>query len=57
MGTTTRNTTDTPYQPSTGQTLLGMGLGAANIYGMGGGFSKAGPSLSTGQAANASIWW
>ena len=38
MATTSRTGTDTPYQPSTGQTLLGMGLGAANIYGMGGGF-------------------
>ena len=49
MGTTTTNRTDTPYQPSTGQTLLGMGLGAANIYGMGGGF---GGNFSTKQAAN-----
>ena len=38
MGTTTDRRTETPYQPSTGQQLLGMGLGAANIYGMGGGF-------------------
>lgn len=30
--------TKSAYQPSTGQSLLGMGLGAANIYGMGGGF-------------------
>ena len=47
MGTRTNTGTDTPYQPSTGQTLLGMGLGAANIYGMSGGFSKAGPSFNT----------
>ena len=50
MPTTSRSGTDTPYQHSTGQTLLGMGLGAANIYGMGGGF---GGNFSTGQAANA----
>ena len=47
MPTTTSTGTNTPYQPSTGQTLLGMGLGAANIYGMAGGFSKAGPSMNT----------
>jgi len=47
MPTTSRTGTDTPYQPSTGQTLLGMGLGAANIYGMSGGFSNAGPSFNT----------
>ena len=47
MPTTTTTGTNTPYQPSTGQTLLGMGLGAANIYGMAGGFSKAGPSFNT----------
>jgi hypothetical protein len=45
MGTRTDTGTSSPYQQSTGQTLLGMGLGAANIYGMSGGFSKAGPSL------------
>ena len=50
MGTKTNTGTSSPYQPSTGQTLLGMGLGAANIYGMGGGF---GGNFSTGQAANA----
>ena len=50
MGTKTNTGTNSPYQPSTGQTLLGMGLGAANIYGMGGGF---GGNFSTGQAANA----
>ena len=34
----TSTTTGTPYQPSTGQTLLGLGLTGLNIYGMGGGF-------------------
>jgi len=34
----TTTTTGTPYQPSTGQTLLGLGLTGLNIYGMGGGF-------------------
>lgn len=38
MPTTSTTGTSSPYQPSTGQQLLGMGLGAANIYGMGGGF-------------------
>ena len=32
--------TGTPYQPSTGQTLLGLGLTGLNIYGMGGGFNQ-----------------
>jgi hypothetical protein len=45
QATRSTTTTDTPYQPSTGQQLLGMGLGAANIYGMGGGFGKSGFSL------------
>ena len=34
----TITSTGTPYQPSTGQTLLGLGLTGLNIYGMGGGF-------------------
>lgn len=34
----TKTTTGTPYQPSMGQNLLGMGLTGLNIYGMGGGF-------------------
>ena len=45
QATRSTTTTATPYQPSTGQQLLGMGLGAANIYGMGGGFGKSGFSL------------
>jgi len=42
MPTRSTTTTDTPYQPSTGQQLLGLGMGAANIYGMGGGFGADG---------------
>ena len=38
LPTTSEVGTKSAYQPSTGQNLLGMGLGAANIYGMGGGF-------------------
>jgi len=40
----TRSSTETssPFQPSTGQNLLGIGLGAANIFGLGGGFSTDG---------------
>ena len=30
-----RSSTNTPYQPSTGQNLLGLGLTGLNIYGMG----------------------
>ena len=37
QGTTT-STSPGAYQQSTGQQLLGLGMGAANIYGMGGGF-------------------
>ena len=37
QGTTT-TTSPGAYQQSTGQQLLGLGMGAANIYGMGGGF-------------------
>ena len=37
LPTTSEVGTKSAYQPSTGQNLLGMGLGAANIYGMGGG--------------------
>jgi hypothetical protein len=36
----TITSTGTPYQPSTGQTLLGLGLTGLNIYGMGGGFNQ-----------------
>ena len=46
MPTKSTTTTESPYQASTGQQLLGMGLGAANIYGMGGGF---GGNFSMGQ--------
>ena len=41
QGTTT-TTKPGPYQPSTGQQLLGLGMNAANIYGMGGGFGTDG---------------
>ena len=42
LGTPTRTTTatGTPYQPSMGQNLLGLGLTGLNIYGMGGGFNQ-----------------
>lgn len=38
-----RTTTESPYQPSTGQNLLGLGLTGLNIYGMGGGFGAPTP--------------
>ena len=38
-----RTTSGTPYQPSTGQNLLGLGLTGLNIYGMGGGFGAPTP--------------
>jgi hypothetical protein len=47
----TKTTTGTPYQPSMGQNLLGMGLAGLNIYGMGGGF-KPGGQFSTQTALN-----
>jgi hypothetical protein len=39
----TRTTSESPYQPSTGQNLLGLGLTGLNIYGMGGGFGAPTP--------------
>ena len=39
-----RSSTNTPYQPSTGQNLLGLGLTGLNIYGMGGGFGAPTPN-------------
>jgi len=38
-----RSTSGTPYQPSTGQNLLGLGLTGLNIYGMAGGFGAPTP--------------
>ena len=38
--TRSSTTTDTPFQPSSGANLLSAGLGAANIFGLGGGFGK-----------------
>lgn len=48
MPSTTRTgITPGAAQPSTGQQLLGLGLSAANIYGMGGGSAFGGPGFST----------
>ena len=46
LGTPSRTstTTGTPFQPSTGQNLLGLGLTGLNIYGMGGGFGAPNPN-------------
>jgi|5B_taG_2_1085324.scaffolds.fasta_scaffold02801_4 hypothetical protein len=46
LGTPSRTTTTTgtPFQPSTGQNLLGLGLTGLNIYGMGGGFGAPNPN-------------
>ena len=38
-----RTTSGTPYQPSTGQNLLGLGLTGLNMYGMAGGFGMPTP--------------
>jgi hypothetical protein len=38
--TRSSTSTDTPFQPSSGANLLSAGLGAANIFGLGGGFGK-----------------
>ena len=38
-----RSTSGTPYQPSTGQNLLGLGLTGLNMYGMAGGFGMPTP--------------
>ena len=45
LGTPSRTTTTTgtPFQPSTGQNLLGLGLTGLNIYGMSGGFGLPTP--------------
>jgi len=40
LPTRSSTTTDTPFQPSSGANLLSAGLGAANIFGLGGGFGK-----------------
>jgi hypothetical protein len=45
--TTRTGITPGAAQPSTGQQLLGLGLSAANIYGMGGGSAFGGPGCST----------
>tara|TARA_R110002049_G_scaffold171734_1_gene338525 strand:+ start:327 stop:2333 length:2007 start_codon:yes stop_codon:yes gene_type:complete len=45
--TTRTGVTSGAAQPSTGQQLLGLGLSAANIYGMGGGAAFGGPGFST----------
>tara|TARA_R100000988_G_scaffold95406_1_gene61631 strand:+ start:979 stop:2985 length:2007 start_codon:yes stop_codon:yes gene_type:complete len=47
-----RTTSESPYQPSTGQNLLGLGLTGLNIYGMGGGFGAPTP----GQFSMANIY-
>jgi len=38
----TRTETGTPFVPSTGQQIMGMGLAGLNVFGMGGGFSPGG---------------
>lgn len=45
MPTTTSTGTQRAAAPSTGSQLLGLGLQAANIYGMGGGFNSGGFSM------------
>ena len=47
----TETTTGTPFKPSMGQNLLGLGLTGLNIYGSGGGF-KPGGQFSTQAALN-----
>ena len=44
----TKTTTGTPYQPSMGQNLLGMGLTGLNIYGLGGGSMMGGTGFTGG---------
>ena len=48
MPTKTVTGTGTPYQPSTAQNLLGMGLTGLNIYGMGGGQMLGGTGFGMG---------
>jgi hypothetical protein len=52
LGTPTRTstTTGTPFQPSMGQNLLGLGLTGLNIYGMGGGAALGGTGFTAGNA-------
>ena len=45
MPTTSQTGTQRAAAPSTGSQLLGLGLQAANIYGMGGGFNPGGFSM------------
>ena len=42
LTTQTDTTTGTPFVPSTGQQIMGMGLAGLNVFGMGGGFSPGG---------------
>ena len=48
--TRSSTTTDTPFQPSSGANLLSAGLGAANIFGLGGGFGKGFSMNQLGQS-------
>ena len=42
LTSSTRTETGTPFVPSTGQQIMGMGLAGLNVFGMGGGFSPGG---------------
>ena len=46
LTTETKTSTGTPFVPSTGQQLMGMGLAGLNVFGMAGGFSPSGPSMN-----------
>ena len=42
LTTDTKTTTGSPFVPSTGQQIMGMGLAGLNVFGMGGGFNPGG---------------
>ena len=42
LTSSTRTETGTPFVPSTGQQIMGMGLAGLNVFGMGGGFNPGG---------------
>ena len=46
LTSSTKTSTGTPFVPSTGQQLMGMGLAGLNVFGMAGGFSPGGPSMN-----------
>jgi hypothetical protein len=70
LTTQTDTTTGTPFVPSTGQQMMGLGLAGLNVFGMGGGFNpggfdaaniwktskEGGPVLGRAEGGQTKIW-